>query len=160
MSQRNKLSCIFWYAKKAFRFNNATGKTEPVLNPDGSARSNDNYISFLQVISCYWEPTEDTNNPNNLNIFLNGGSVSVDRDGNRQMKAGYTVVLPEFIGKKFLDQFWEWGQSFGLVISAPSPVRTHEPRERSEAGRSSRSIRVDDFVDPTESIEPTAAFEV
>ena len=155
MSKR--ISCLFWYAKRAVRREN--GETVVVTNPDGSIRQNDNYISFLQVISTYWEPTED--GKNQLNIFLNGGSVSIDRNtGERVMKAGYTVVLPEFLGQRFMEEFAAWSYVFGLSTSQMvpqgySPRSNREPREP----RSSRSVNAEDFIDPTVDETPAASFE-
>lgn len=156
-------SCIFWYAKRAYRYNEQTKKPEPIINPDGTQRANDNYISFLQVISCYWEASDEPNNPENLNIFLNGGSVSVDRNGDRQSKSGYTLVLPQHIGRKFITEFYNWSVVFGLNnVQATAPVlrsNYQERSERSEGPRHNRNIRPDDFVDPSEIPAGEAVFE-
>lgn len=154
MSKR--ISCLFWYAKRAVRREN--GETVVITNADGTVRQNDNYISFLQVISTYWEPTED--GKNQLNIFLNGGSMSIDRNtGERVMKAGYTVVLPEFLGKPFMDQFYEWSCAFGLSAT-PTTSRSYIPEHRAaKPERSSRSVNAEDFIDPAADETPAASFE-
>lgn len=154
----NQVSCLFLYAKKAYRFEN--GETVPVLNADGSHRANDNYLSFLQVISTYWEPTDNPNNPNQLNIFLNGGSISVDsRSGERQMKAGYTVKLPEFLGKRFMQEYYNWSCRFGLSAAPTYPTTANNRTDRSETHRTTRQVRPEDFVDINESDGPIASIE-
>ncbi len=162
-STRNPLSCIFFYEKKVYKYDQTTRKSSPVLNADGTHRSNGNYINFLQVISCYWEiiSEEGGRTKSQLNIFLNGGSVSTDPEtGDRTMKPGYTVVLPQFLGEKFIDQMYNWSCAFGLT--AQVPVRSTGPSERRNnqpsESRNSRSIREDDFVDPDQQDAP-AIFE-
>lgn len=155
MSQRNPISCLFFYKKRLMTKDAATGHFKPALNKDGSVKTNANYINFLQVISCYWEMIDENSEKMQLNVFLNGGSVSRDREsGAAQMKSGYTLVLPAFLGEAFIDQFYTWSCSFGLAAPAP-PVYTNQRNEDNSArsarprtngtAHSSRAVREDEF---------------
>jgi hypothetical protein len=144
------LSCLYYYEKKAYVFNPDTKKSEPQLRPDGSHVANGNYVSFLQVISTYWECVDASQEKWQLNIFLNGGSVSIDRQtGQRIQKFGYTVVLPESQGKKFMERFIAWSEAFGIMaISTGRPAQLSNT-DRTPTQRSSRAaVREDDFIDP------------
>lgn len=151
-----QLSCLFYYEKRAYF------EGQPLFLEDGkTVRTNPNYISFLQVISCYWEP--NTDGKMQLNIFLNGGSISKDREtGKSVMKPGFTVVLPEFLGRKFVTQFWEWSCAFGLGASPIAPAVY--VRDTNEAGNTSnrrspgRIVKDDDFIDP-DAVVAAAHFE-
>ena len=140
------LSCLYSYQKKLF---NQDGTV--VMCDDGKTpRTNTNYISFLQVISCYWDV--DSAGKNKLNIFLNGGSIT--RDG--QSKPGYTVIIPEFLGVPFIDQFYNWSRAFGLSSNAPQ--RQMAEHDNNREPRRGRRVNVDEFVDPSE-VASEAVFE-
>ena len=137
----------------------ADGKLTLALRKDGSILENPNYISFLQVISTYWEIVDEETGKAQLNIFLNGGSVSRDRDtGAAQMKAGYTVVLPAFQGEAFMDQFYNWSCAFGL--GAPT-AQVHTPRvnesRRDTARPQGRAVNELEFA-PLDGEPQAAAF--
>lgn len=152
-----QLSCIFWYQKRVFK-----GKGEVLRDSKGEPVVNDNYISFLQVISAYWETLDTSTGKKQLNIFLNGGSVSRDRDtGEVQMKAGYTLQLPEFLGNRFMLEFYDWSAAFGLSTSPERPTervpRAARPEGETRRGRS--VVREDEFVDMENDAAPAAVFE-
>lgn len=157
---RQPLSCIFQYKKRLFV--KTSDGFRPATNKDGSFKENDNFLSFLQVISAYWEVIDEESGKCVLNIFMNGGSISRDREtGAAQMKAGYTVVLPQFLGEPFMDQFYNWSCAFGLSsVPAPSFERDvrHEPRPRNSGERGSRQLREEEFV-PPDSDTTEARFE-
>jgi len=143
-----------------FIYDRATNTSRPATNKDGSIKENANYVSFLQVISCYWEVIEESEKMQ-LNVFLNGGSVSRDREtGAAQMKAGYTVVLPQFLGERFVDEYYTWSCSFGLP-AAPRPLNLQFETRREIPRPSSRIVREEEFVNDEEeatTVEP-ARFE-
>lgn len=158
---RNPISCLFFYKKRLF-VKDGAGGFKPAVNKDGTFKENANYISFLQVISCYWEVVDEESGKLQLNIFLNGGSVSRDREtGTAQMKSGYTLVLPAFLGEAFIDQFYTWSCSFGLMAPAPLAATQNRSNERRESsprsGHNSRAVREEEFV-PLDD-EPQAAWE-
>lgn len=170
MKNNTETSCLFWYTMRALRPQKGPDgkwKSIAVNNPDGSPRMNDNYLSFLQVISTYWESTGPDNDPKlQLNIFCNGGSVTHDREtGERSSKIGYTVTFPQFLGEKFMAQFWAWSCAFGLgSAAAPTPTTPayESPRrERAEIGGRSRTVNPADFGDPSDELAtlPEATFE-
>lgn len=138
---RQQTSCLYFYQKRVYQ------NGDPVFLEDGkTVRTNDNYISFLQVISAYWDIDEQ--GKNKLNVFLNGGSISRDREsGALTSKAGYTVTLPEFLGKAFIEQFYNWSTKFGLGVS-PTVHAVRETTERNTPRSPGRSVREEEFVDP------------
>lgn len=141
------ISCLFYYEKLALSRGGG-----PIKNADGSNHVNPNYISFLQVISTYWAVDEATGKEK-LNIFMNGGSVSKDRDtGEVTMKAGYTIVLPDFLGRPFMEQYYTWSCAFGLSaashqITAPAR-RSEAPRSTTGHAHSGRAVREEEFINP------------
>lgn len=147
-------SCIFYYAKRVLR----NGK--PVLLPDGkSVKMNDNYISFLQVISAYWETVDEETGKQQLNVFTTGGSVLKDHStGEIQTKAGYTITLPEFLGRPFMQQWYDWSIRFGLSQVAPIPSSERKTRDNRNEARGHRSVaRMEEFVNPEEMEESGVA---
>lgn len=164
MKNNNAVSCIFWYKRRAFRYDENTKRNVPSNNADGTPKMNDNYLSFLQVISTYWEEVRD--GIFQLNVFMNGGSVSQDHDtGERTMKSGYTVTLHQTIGEPFMHQFYAWGQTFGLATqSAPRGIPTAENEQRannrrSEGPRRSRIVDEAEFELPASPDSNEATFE-
>jgi hypothetical protein len=143
------------YEKRAFTYDREAKQKAPILNSDGSQRKNANYISFLQVISTYFEVIDDQGNEV-LNIFLTGGGLTTDREtGERSPKAGYTLVLPggaRSIGERFMREYYQWSMHFGLnrsQRSQPQPVS-----ERSSGGPRGRHLDFDEFVDPASEQQP------
>lgn len=162
------ISCLFWYQMRARRLNPATKKMEPLLDSNDKPVLNDNYISFLQVISAFWEQVEQNDGSFKLmlNVFLNGGSISIDPNtGERRSKMGYTVIFNEMMGTKFITAWWNWSEKFGLASPTAPQYRNTREHGDSEAprrvGRSqARQIHDDDFVDPdAPNIEPIAVIE-
>lgn len=147
-------SCLFLYQKRAWRFDESTNKPEPVFDKDGKQHMNDNWLNFNQVISCYWEVIEETEPfTQQLNIFMTGGSVSRDhKTGETQMKSGYTITLPEFLGRKFINQFYNWS----LGPASPPPQRNEDRNEvrRSPRTSANRAVKVEEFGDPEAELIP------
>lgn len=147
-------SCIFSYEKRVFDH-----EGNPVLLDDGKTiRTNWNFVSFLQVISAYWETKNDGKLI--LNIFLNGGSLVEDRNtGNLVSKSGYTIVLPEFLGTRFIEEWGSWSFAFGLAPAAPAiQNRSHNGARSAQRTSNSRSVREEEFVNETPLVpawEPT-----
>lgn len=144
-------SCLFTYEKRLLT-RDETGKNIPILLEDGKTeKTNINYINFLQVVSAYWET--DQHGKNKLNVFLN-------------TKVGFTLVLPEFLGIPFIDQFWAWSQVFGLS-PAPPPQRVIHQNRRDEKHQSpktkhqavSRPVNELEFIDPNEAAPQDPAWE-
>lgn len=155
------ISCIFYYAKRVLR------QGKPVLLSDGkSFRMNDNYISFLQVISAYWETLDEESGKKQLIVFLNGGSVLKDHNtGDIQTKAGYTITLPQFLGEPFIQQWYDWSCVFGIYTGASIPtaraiVNRAERPERTEARGHRNAAREEEFVDPAEFQEEVPQIEL
>jgi hypothetical protein len=157
------ISCLFWYEMRAKRRvekgKDNTGRNiydlEPLLDSEGKPVFNDNFISFLQVISTFWEQVEqrDGSFRSMLNVFLPGGSLTTDfKTGEQRSRPGYTVVFNEVLGTKFMNQYYNWSQRFGLQPTA-SIVRTEpadiEPVVGRRTGRSqSRNYNDEDYRDP------------
>lgn len=139
-------SCIFSYEKRVFDH-----EGNPVLLDDGKTiRTNWNFVSFLQVISAYWETKNDGKLI--LNIFLNGGSLVEDRNtGNLVSKSGYTIVLPEFLGTRFIEEWGSWSYTFGLASPVTQNVQrsSHNGARSAQRTSNSRSVREEEFVQET-----------
>jgi hypothetical protein len=159
---KTALSCLFFYKKRVLT-KDKDGRTVLATRKDGSVVENPNYISFLQVISTYWEIVDEETGKAQLNIFLNGGSVSRDRDtGATQMKAGFTVVLPQFQGEAFMDQFYNWSCAFGLSAQAPHGqvnLRNTERREPSQPRNAGRVVNDLEFAPLDDESQAAAYFE-
>ena len=148
----NEVRCVFWYGRRATRYDRNTDTVTLMVDEEGKPLYNDNFISFLQVISFFWEMQErDGTLQNILNVFLPGGSVFEDRNGNKLPRPGHTVTLNEKLGKKFVSQFWNWSRVFGLSTNTVTPTTTTGVRSTGSRGYS-RNVRDDDFNDPEEEV--------
>ena len=150
------ISGLFWYQMRAKR-RNSSGKMEPLVDSNGTQVLNDNYISFVSVISAFWEMVEqhDGTFKPMLNVFLPGGSVKPDGTS----RSGYTVIFNEILGTKFITQWYNWSCAFGLAPTAPQAttqrIEGNEVRPRSH-NRAAR-FNDDDFVDPDAPTQTAAA---
>lgn len=156
-TSQTPISSIFYYQKRLMK----GGK--PVQTDDGTGfKTNDNYISFMQVISAYWETVDEVANKRQLIVFMNGGSLLKGQNGELISKAGYTITFPEFLGDRFIQQWYDWSCVFGLttmMVQPAAPVSVNRA-ERTERKNHRSAPREEEFVNPAEYESADAAVTI